>query len=1533
MAEVDDWITPADEADDWITPPDEAVSTAPQASAGVSVNVSPDRLARKSLVPIPQPRPPEAPQAPAADDWLAPREPVPFTAQSAATPSLIPPEPAAPSPAPTAQSPESTGLPLANFDRFQSDYQPQNPNAPLTQGIPPENGWEKLGEAFKSGFGEQPLGLDPAKLVDYPNAYALWQPFVAPLDFAFRSVGALPATAAAAARQIYKSMGASDTEAGQLEREITNAGNKHLIEGPMGSVRPHGVQPAERPLSAAEFLSRVDAVDNPELAKFQTSVLREYGGYSQDVLDKMTIRERQAAYQSWVDSLQGPKPGAPRSPPPEPGPKRAGTPEEGGAGGEQRALPAPEAEQPAEPAPAVDIKVNPPTAETSETAQTAALRAYGYTDDQIAAMSPRQRAAEYKDAIEAGVVPKGAESALSGEPPSNEGAKSVEADDWITPGTRAAPVYIKSAEDVSDAAAAGDQDHTPAQGEANNAQRGHAKWQGLDITFEAPAGGVRRGLTPEGETWEQGFAHAHGYIKGTKGADGDALDISFGDHPDTATEAYVVNERDAKTGRFRQTKSFAGFNTEDEAVQAYLGMEGKTREMIRDVVPMPVAEFKDWVKNGDHSKPVPVTKTDVPVRDHVTSEIAKHEITDAKPEDVDRAAGYVRDEGMDPVDAYDRAVMEAINEQKLLTPEQQDTIGIKDTFDALASAEAESRRPSTLDERQDGVAPGEGEGSALRGPDGETGERAGAPDEQRPADQGNEHAAPVAEGAGRAEGLTSDQIVDVNEKVAPATKPTVPTENIPTKDTSAGTLPEGFKVRARKQTNGGETFSLYQKGKGYVGTYPTEAEAIAAASKPAEKPKAANATLADSFAEHFAKGEGFTNILQARRFAQDATGESDAKVVEEALEFGLVKAAREIAKQPDAFAKLVDLYSRQPRLGTRTSTSMRDQAFSTPVPLAYAAARLARITKNTSVFEPTAGNGALLITANPEISIANEINPERATNLKAQGFLAVTNKDATELKMNPTIDRVIANPPFGAVIQEGNSHVYDLSDIQPGYKTTQIDRAVALRSLAAMRNNGNAVLILGGLPKTATSEKARSDGYNGKAKREFYKTLYDRYNVVDHFTVAGELYERQGAGWPVDVIVIDGRGKSSRKLPAVDIPRVYRSWDELGGLLDAPRGNEGVADRPTGVPAEGAAVGDVGVREPSRGNGLSDTQPGSDVTGEVQPGSDRGNAANGRPGNADQVRPANGGEPGGSGDETPAVGRPLGLADFDSAFDAALEETFGPTKAAAPAAKLPRAPRTTKQVAKSAAQNISSAADSAMSGLVELFGGDKVGSGPSFDSETYAKAKPLFEQASTKFAEFAKDVVELVRRMVGEMQRIYGLTREALERMRPYLKKFIADVQDGKITLGTKAAEEPRSKPTPAKQEQETERQVAYHPASTAPGLGTLVPVNMRTSIADSLNGLEKRVGNLLRGRAGRRARARDRQHRPRQGLHHRRPDRHREGPRQRRHHPVGDQEGPASRLRDGEAEPLRRYVPGSLRHRHPELPRPRRASSRPTTT
>jgi hypothetical protein len=138
------------------------------------------------------------------------------------------------------------------------------------------------------------------------------------------------------------------------------------------------------------------------------------------------------------------------------------------------------------------------------------------------------------------------------------------------------------------------------------------------------------------------------------------------------------------------------------------------------------------------------------------------------------------------------------------------------------------------------------------------------------------------------------------------------------------------------------------------------------------------------------------------------------------------------------------------------------------------------------------------------------------------------------------------------VVKEGDkSKRFDLGRHAEGLRTNEIDHVISLRALDAMRDNGRAVLILGGINKLVKGDEKRSDAYHGKAKREFFHVLYNRYNVTDHFTVAGELYEKQGAGYPIDVIAINGRGKSARKkVPSVDVPPVLRSWDELKEKLN-----------------------------------------------------------------------------------------------------------------------------------------------------------------------------------------------------------------------------------------------------------------------------------------------------------------------------------------------------------------------------------------------
>ena len=357
----------------------------------------------------------------------------------------------------------------------------------------------------------------------------------------------------------------------------------------------------------------------------------------------------------------------------------------------------------------------------------------------------------------------------------------------------------------------------------------------------------------------------------------------------------------------------------------------------------------------------------------------------------------------------------------------------------------------------------------------------------------------------------------------------------------------------------------------------TTPKAETSTAEPAPKAKTGESSMvediADAFRLAFSEGKGFQTILQARKHAEKVTrapiqpGTEMAKMADEAIELGVVMRARDIvdegrrdgSSEKAIYDQLVRLYEMQPNLSVRTSTSMRDQAYSTPVPLAYIASRLAGITPQTTVYEPTAGNGALLIEAAPMKTVANEKNPDRFRALISQGFKAMnrdaaegsTGKNARSLNDSKTFDVIIENPPFGVVKDDdGKSQTYKIDE---RYSTNEIDHAIVMRSLTSMNGDGRAVLIIGGINKLVKTREGRSDAYNGKAKREFFLTLYGQYNVIDHFTVDGDLYAKQGAGYPVDVIVINGRGRSARKVPAADVPRIITSWADLRNQLDVAK--------------------------------------------------------------------------------------------------------------------------------------------------------------------------------------------------------------------------------------------------------------------------------------------------------------------------------------------------------------------------------------------
>jgi hypothetical protein len=649
---------------------------------------------------------------------------------------------------------------------------------------------------------------------------------------------------------------------------------------------------------------------------------------------------------------------------------------------------------------------------------------------------------------------------------------------------------------------------------------------------------------------------------------------------------------------------------------------------------------------------------------------------------------------------------------------------------------------------------------------------------------------------------------------------------------------------------------------------------------------AAPLTPAEEIASRFLMGKGFDSIGEAREVVGKLIGKDikpgtpEAKLADEIIELGAILAARDIVRAPisarQAYGHLVHLYEELiPSLNVRTSGSIERQAYSTPLPLAFAASELAEIDAFKSVYEPTAGNGALLIAANPDSkgTEVNEIDPQRAAALAAQGFKPQS-YDATERGAAwPGKDVVIANPPFGVTRdKKGKTRSFDMGG---GYTTHEVDHVISLNALDSLKDDGRAVLIIGGVSKLAKTTEARSDAYNGKAKREFFFTLYNKYRVVDHFTVSGDLYAKQGAAWPVDVIVISGRGKSTLPLPAVSPPREYTSWEQLAEVFDVHYRNRlGTAVKGDIPEPGGESTGTTGGGAPEGGGAAGPGQLLSGPGGPTQPGvggagagggrgdagvSPSGGTASGAPGTRGGGRPRTGvdAEPGAAPPPADAGGAGAGLAGAGAPQEQ-LEGggAAGGADAASvggPAALQPSGRPVSAEADAQAAQDL----QDALGELGDIFGKKgRLNITPEQEQKLLPVLTKLFDAAFRrgyhKFKEAARYVRNAVRQALGAVVDLISLEhlQGAYIAMSVRYRSQGAEAAKDVIAVQTLAEIEPPPAP-PEKQlegrkaEAETEHQVVYEPASTAAGLGTLIPANLKTVTEDSLRALERAVGDI----------------------------------------------------------------------------------------
>lgn len=141
-----------------------------------------------------------------------------------------------------------------------------------------------------------------------------------------------------------------------------------------------------------------------------------------------------------------------------------------------------------------------------------------------------------------------------------------------------------------------DQNPTEAQKEAGNYKKGHVKVDGFDITIENPKGSVRSGKDADGKEWSVTMNNDYGYIRGTEGVDGDHIDVFLSDNPEQGN-VYVIDQVNQKTGEYDESKVMYGFNSLEEAKDAYLANfeEGWKVGVVSEVSK---EEFRKWIESS-----------------------------------------------------------------------------------------------------------------------------------------------------------------------------------------------------------------------------------------------------------------------------------------------------------------------------------------------------------------------------------------------------------------------------------------------------------------------------------------------------------------------------------------------------------------------------------------------------------------------------------------------------------------------------------------------------------------------------------------------------------------------------------------------------------------------------------------------------------------------------------------------------------------------------------------------------------------------
>lgn len=134
--------------------------------------------------------------------------------------------------------------------------------------------------------------------------------------------------------------------------------------------------------------------------------------------------------------------------------------------------------------------------------------------------------------------------------------------------------------------------------------QGEMEFQGLVIKIENRKGSLRHWKDEEGNEGTSKMYTRYGYIarspksgldKQTLGVDGDAVDVYLSDINPKSEKVFVIHQKNPSTGEYDEDKCMLGFNTSEQARQAYL-VQYDSPDFFQSMEELSMEEFKHALK-------------------------------------------------------------------------------------------------------------------------------------------------------------------------------------------------------------------------------------------------------------------------------------------------------------------------------------------------------------------------------------------------------------------------------------------------------------------------------------------------------------------------------------------------------------------------------------------------------------------------------------------------------------------------------------------------------------------------------------------------------------------------------------------------------------------------------------------------------------------------------------------------------------------------------------------------------------------------